>query len=341
MRSFASDNQSGTHPKILEALTQANTGHAKAYGDDPWTERGAKAVQRALGTQGEVVFVFNGTGANVTAMACMTQPFEAVICSSMAHLHVDECGAPERIANCKLLPVPREDGKLRVADIEAHLWMIGDYHHPQPKVVSITQVNEVGQVYGLDELRELSACCREHDLYLHMDGARVANAAVALGCGLEQMVTDCGIDVLSFGGTKNGLMFGEAVVFLRQELSERAHFYRKQSAQLASKMRYIGAQFEALMHADLWHSNAMQANAMAKLLSERLVSVGVELSHPTEANGVFARLTAQEHRLLLESHFHYLWNEASGEVRLMASFDTTETDVEELVRAIQAARKEP
>ena len=338
MRSFASDNNSGTHPKIFAALAAANSDHAVAYGADPWTERGADAVRACLGTEGEVLFVYNGTGANVTALAALTRPYEAVICTEMAHLHVDECGAPERVAACKLLTVPSTDGKLTVDDVERWTGMIGDCHHPQPKVVSVTQATELGRVYSLGELRTLAACCRRHGLYLHMDGARVANAAAALGCSLKEMVTDTGVDALSFGGTKNGLMFGEAVVFLNPELGREAIFYRKQGAQLASKMRFIAAQFEALVQNDLWLHNARHANAMARLLAERMAGAGVEITQEVEANAVFARLDPDERAALQQEFFFYVWNAAENEVRWMTAFDTTEADIDAFVRALQTIR---
>lgn len=338
MRSFASDNNSGTHPEIWKALEAANADHAVAYGDDPWTARAEAAIQKVLCTDGPVLFVYNGTGANVTAMAALTHSYEAVICTEMAHLHVDECGAPERIAGCKLLTVPSADGKLTVDDIERFVWMIGDCHHPQPKVVSITQATELGQVYEAAEISALSACCRKHDLFLHMDGARIANAAAAKGSTLKEMVTDTGVDVLSFGGTKNGMMFGEAVVFLRGELGERAQFYRKQAAQLSSKMRFIAAQFEALITDDLWLHNASHANAMAQLLAERMADAGVEITQDVHANAVFARLDPALCRALQEEFFFYVWNAATDEVRWMTSFDTTQDDIDAFVAALQNLR---
>jgi len=336
MRSFASDNNSGTHPEILKALEAANADHVVAYGDDPWTARAVEAIQRTFDTPGEVLFVYNGTGANVVSMAALTRPYEAVICTDRAHLHVDECGAPERIAACKLLTVPSDDGKLTVADIERFTWMIGDCHHPQPKVVSITQATELGQVYDPAEIRALSECCRQHGLYLHMDGARIANAAVAKGCTLKEMVTDTGVDVLSFGGTKNGLMFGEAVVFLNPELGSDAVFYRKQAAQLSSKMRYIAAQFEALVTDDLWQRNARHANDMARLLAKRMTDVGVEITQDVHANAVFARLDPELCKALQERFFFYVWDAAAHEVRWMTTFDTTEDDIDAFVGAYQS-----
>ena len=338
MRSFASDNNSGAHPEILKALEAANRDHAVAYGDDPWTERAVEAVRAAFGTRGEVLFVYNGTGANVTALAALTRPYEAVVCTEAAHLHVDECGAPERIAACKLLTVPSRDGKLTVGDIERFLPMVGNCHHPQPKVVSITQATEMGQVYDPSEIVEIAETCRRHGFYLHMDGARIANAAAAKGCTLKEMVTDTGVDVLSFGGTKNGLMFGEAVVFLRPGLGQEAPFYRKQAAQLASKHRFIAAQFEALLTDDLWLRNARRANAMARLLAERMSAAGVELTQAVHANAVFARLEPELCAALQRQCFFYVWDVSRNEVRWMTSFDTTEADIDAFVAALEAAR---
>lgn len=341
MRSFASDNNSGVHPEVFAALQAANGDHAVAYGDDPWTRRGIEAVQRVFGTEGEVLFVYNGTGANVTALAALTRPYEAVICTEMAHLHVDECGAPERIANCKLLTVPSTDGKLTADDIERFTWMIGDCHHPQPKVVSITQATELGRVYSRSEIESVSECCKRHGLYLHMDGARIANAAAAAGCSLRQMVTETGVDVLSFGGTKNGLMFGEAVVFLNPELGREAVFYRKQGAQLSSKMRFIAAQFEALVTDELWLRNARHANGMARRLAEKMAAAGVEITQEVQANAVFARLAPETCARLQEEFFFYVWNVAMHEVRWMTSFDTTKEDIDRFVAALSAIRRDP
>lgn len=334
MRSFASDNNSGVHPRIMQALVDANQDHAIAYGDDPWTRRASSLLQQTFGTQGSVLFVFNGTGANVTSLASLMPNYGAVLCTQVAHIHVDECAAPENIANCKLLSVPTQDGKLTVQDIESCSWMIGDYHHPQPTLVSITQATELGSVYTAKELRALAECCKQHGLLLHMDGARLCNAAAALGCSLRAISSDCGVDVLSLGGTKNGMMFGEAVLFLNPELGAASLFHRKQAAQLPSKTRFVAAQFEALLEAELWRSNAQHANRMAARLATELQGIGVELTRPTESNAVFARLPQAVRDALFQEFFLYLWDASRDEVRLMASFDTSEADLDALLSTL-------
>ncbi len=269
MKSFASDNFASVHPKIMEALEKANAGHAMAYGADPITEEAEKRIKDLFGGEPEVFFVYNGTGANVVALRCLLHPFEAVVCAKTAHINVDECGAPEWMTGSKLITLPTEDGKLTPEQVQTALHGFGDQHHVQPKVISITQSTEYGTLYAREEMKALADLAHAHNMYLHVDGARIANAAAALGCTLKELVTDTGVDALSFGGTKNGLMFGEAIVFFKKELGQHAKFYRKQSAQLCSKNRYIAAQFNALLTDDLWLQNAKHANAMAqRLLTE-------------------------------------------------------------------------
>lgn len=333
-RGFASDNNAGVHPRVMEALRAANEGHVVAYGDDPFTERARALVREQFGKDSEAFFVFGGTGANVLALQAMTRPHHAVVCAETAHVHVDECGAPERFAGCKLLPVRTEGGKLKPELIEPLLGRAGDQHHVQPRVVSISQPTELGTVYRLEELEELSAFARGRGLLLYVDGARLANAAAHLGVGLGEATR--GADALSLGGTKNGMMYGEAVVFLRAELARDFLFVRKQGAQLASKMRFIAAQFEALLTDGLWLENAARANGMARLLAAELGSVPrVRLTQPVESNAVFAHLPREHVAAVQREFFFYVWNEASSEVRLMCSFDTTEEDVRDLVRLIK------
>jgi threonine aldolase len=333
-RGFASDNNAGVHPRVMEALRAANEGHVAAYGGDPFTERAAGLVREHFGADAEVFFVFGGTGANVLALQALTRPHHAVVCAETAHVYVDECGAPERLAGCKLLPVRTADGKLRPADIEPLLAREGNQHHVQPRVVSISQPTELGTVYTSAELAELSGFARERGLWLHVDGARLANAAAHLGVGLGAAAD--GADALSLGGTKNGLMYGEAVIFRRAELARDFRFVRKQGAQLASKMRFIAAQFGALLAEDLWLENAAHANRMARRLADALAGVPrVRLTQPVESNAVFAHLPPDHVSALQREFFFYVWNEATSEVRLMCSFDTTEEDVRELVRVIK------
>jgi threonine aldolase len=335
-RGFASDNNATVHPRVMEALRAANEGHVVAYGDDPFTERAAALLREQFDAGAEVFFVFGGTGANVLALQSMTRPYHAVVCAETAHINVDECGAPERFAGCKLLPVRTPDGKLRPADVEPLLGREGDQHHVQPRVISISQPTELGTVYRLEELSEWSEFARARGLLLHVDGARLANAAAHLGVSLAEAAGRA--DALSFGGTKNGMMYGEAVVFPRAELARDFRFVRKQGAQLPSKMRFIAAQFEALLSGGLWLENAAHANRMARLLADALAGVPrVRLTQPVESNAVFAHLPREHVATVQSEFFFYIWDEAASEVRLMCSFDTTEEDVRELVRVISEA----
>ncbi len=336
-RHFASDNNAGAHPEILAALAAANTGHVPGYGDDPYTRRAEAAIQKLLGEQARVFFAFNGTGANVVALAAALRPHQAVICPVRAHLDVDECGAYERFAGGKLLDVPVADGKLTPADVEAAVVGVGDQHHVQPGAISVSQASEVGTVYSVAELRALGAVARKHGLLFHLDGARLANAAVSLDVDLRTLLVETGVDVLTFGGTKNGLLFGEAIVFTRDHPALAVlPFARKQGMQLASKMRFVAAQFEALLRDDLWRRSAAHANRMARLLAERVRGIeGVRLAYPVQANGVFAQLPpAAIEPLQRERHF-YVWDERASVVRWMCSFDTTEQDVHEFAGAVE------
>ena len=329
-RGFASDNNAGVHPRILKALADANSGHCIAYGDDPYTAA-AKEQFRKLFGECEIFFVFNGTGANVLSLQAMTQPFNSVICADTAHIHVDECGAPERFTGCKLLFNSTSDGKLRIPDIERHLRGVGFEHHAQPRVVSIAQATEMGTVYTVDELRELAAFAHANGLLLHVDGARIANAAVHLGVSVREMITDTGVDVLSFGGTKNGMMYGEAVVTLNPALIANFKYIRKQGMQLDSKMRYISAQFEKYLKDGLWLENAGHSNRMAQLLFRKVQTLSVTVTQRVEANEVFAILPTQAIGELQREFFFYLWDESRNEVRWVCSWDTTEDDIERFI----------
>jgi len=333
-RGFASDNNAGVHPRILQALTDANSGHCIAYGDDTYTAA-AKEQFRKLFGECEVFFVFNGTGANVLSLQAMTQPFNAVICADTAHIHVDECGAPERFTGCKMLFNCTMDGKLRIWDIEQHLHGIGFEHHAQPRVVSITQATEMGTIYTVDELREIAAFAHANGLLLHVDGARIANAAVHLGVSVKKMITDTGVDILSFGGTKNGMMYGEAVVVLNAALAANFKYIRKQGMQLASKMRYISAQFEEYLKDGLWLENALHANRMAQLLFRKVKALGITVTQKVEANEVFAILPAEAIEELQREFFFYVWDESRCEVRWVCSWDTSEDDVKSFVAVLK------
>ena len=335
-RHFASDNYAGVHPEVLQALIDANVGHAPSYGHDRWTERAQSVFREHFGPATRAFPVFNGTAANVLAIQAVTRPFHAVVCSEGAHIQVDECGAPERFSGCKLMLCPTPDGKLRPGDITSRLTGIGDEHRVQPRVVSITQATELGTVYTPDEVRAIAETAHANGLLLHMDGARIANAAVGLELDLRQITTDVGVDILSFGGTKNGLMGAEAVLFLGGPDQGDFPFIRKQGMQLASKMRFLSAQFIALLGTDLWRRNAAHANRMARLLAERLRDVpGITLTQPVQANGVFARVPPEHIPALQERAFFYVWNPTLCEVRWMMSWDTTEDDVEQFATAAQ------
>ena len=326
------------HPRILEAIEAANRGHTRSYGDDDWTDRAVRRFEVEFGSGIEVLFVWNGTGANVVGLSTALRPYEAVICADASHINTDECGACERFLGCKLIDLPKDDGKLTPEDIEANIHGLGNIHHVQPRIVSITQSNELGLVYKREEVAALAETAHRYGLFLHVDGARIANAAASIDCGLREITRDCGVDVLSFGGTKNGMMFGEAVVIFNRELHGRAAFLRKQATQLASKMRFISSQFAALLTDDLWLINARHANAMASRLEAKLRQLpGVEIARPVEANGVFARFERRAINRLLEDYFFYIWNEEKNEVRWITSFDTSEADVDKLAASVAEA----
>jgi threonine aldolase len=341
-RGFASDNHPGAHPEVIAAITAANDGHAPSYGEDRFTAAVSERFREHFGADAESFLVFNGSGANVACIDAVTRSYEAVICTEQAHMNVDECGAPERIAGAKLLSVPTEHGKLTPGDLGRWEGRRGDDHFPQPRLVSITQATELGTVYGVDETRAITAAAHRLDLLVHIDGARLANAAAALGATLGELTTDAGVDLVSFGGTKNGLLFGDAVVFCRPGLGESFEFVRKQLGQLASKMRFLAVQFEALLAGDLWLRNATHANAMARRLADAAVAIDrVEIIHPVEANAVFARLPRPAiDRLLTESEYErpfYVWDEDADVVRWMCAWDTTSEDVDAFAGAVASA----
>ena len=332
---FGSDNHAGVHPIIMAAIAAANRGSAVAYGADSHTARAIEKFKENFGGNIDVYFVFNGTGANVIALKTLTQPFNAVICSEHAHINADECGAPENFLGCKLKTVHTADGKITVDDIGRQLEGRLDQHRVQPAVVSITQSTELGTIYTLAEIREIAAYCHGHGLYLHMDGARIANAAASLNVGLNECSGALGVDLLSFGGTKNGLLLGEAVVCFNPELSKNTIFIRKQAMQLASKMRFIAAQFSALLTDDLWLENASHANRMAFLLNEQIREIpDLEIVQPVQANAIFAHLPRVAIDRLLKKYFFYIWNEEKNEVRWMTSFATSEEDIAKFAAAI-------
>jgi threonine aldolase len=334
-KSFGSDNHAGMHPAVLRALGVANRGDATAYGDDPWTARATAQLAEEFGASG-VFFVFNGTAANVLGISLMLRPYEAVVCAEGAHLNVDECGAAERIAGCKLLTVPAPDGKLTPELVAGRLGGRGDEHRVQPRAVVITQATEVGTCYTLEELRRLREFCRASGLLVYMDGARLANAAAFLGCSLAELAV--GADVLSFGGSKNGAMGAEALIVMNAALAASARFQRKQQMQLASKMRFLAAQFSALLEDQIWLRNAQHANAMARRLADGVSGVpGVRLHQAVESNGVFAVVDLALIEALQREWTFGVWDDREHVVRWMTAFDTTEDDIDAFVSSIRAA----
>jgi threonine aldolase len=338
-RSFASDNAAPVAPEILDAIRRANAGDAIGYGHDAWTASAIRRFRERFGETTDVYFTFNGTGANVVALSCLVRPWEAVLCPASAHLQTDECGAFERFAGSKVIPVVTNDGKLRPADLEPHLHPGHDEHHPQPRVVSISQSTEYGGLYEPGEIRELCDYAHERGLLVHVDGARIANAAAALRVTPRSITADLGVDALTFGGTKNGLMFGEAICFFTPELTAgAAPFARKQGMQLASKMRYVAAQFDALLSDDLWLRYASHANAMTARLYERVLAIpAIRVTRPVCCNAIFATMDRAAIARAQGEFFFYTFDEALPEVRWMTHWATQPEDVDAFADALEAA----
>jgi threonine aldolase len=338
MKGFASDNNAAAHPEVLASIAEANAGHATAYGHDPWTERATRLLREHFGEHAQPYLVFNGTAANVLCFRAMCRPWESVICAQTAHVNVDEGGAPERIAGVKLHALPTPDGKLTPELVAPHLGNADFEHAVQPRVVSVSQTTELGTRYSLDELAALADFAHANGLLLHVDGARLANAAAGLGATLRETATDAGADALSFGATKNGLVFGEAVVLLAPGLGDGFAYLRKQTLQLASKSRFLAAQFNALLEGDLWLRNAAHSNAMAARLAAAIGDVpGLRIAQAVQSNAVFAVLPRAATDLLQRDFYFYVWDEATGEVRWMCSWDTTPDEVDEFAGAIRSA----
>jgi threonine aldolase len=337
-RGFASDNAATVHPLVLDAIARVNHGHAFGYGHDEYTAQIERLIAEQFGGRARAFLVFNGTAANVLSARAVCKPWEAVICTDTAHLNVDEGGAPEAIAGVKLLAVPGQDGKLTAESAERRIERLGDEHAVQPRMISISQCTELGTIYSADEVAQIGELAHAHGLVLHIDGARLSNAAAALDLSLRALTSELGVDVVSFGGTKNGLLGAEAVVFLREELADGFQYIRKQSLQLASKMRFLAAQFEALLTDELWRRCAGHANVMAARLAAALEEVPqVSITRPVQANAVFARLPADVRAALAERFAFYVWDEAADEVRWMCSWDTTEEDVDAFADAVKEA----
>lgn len=335
MKSFASDNYSGVHPDILSAIQRANQDHEISYGDDNYTLQARQLFEQHFGRV-KTLYAFNGTGANVIALKCCTLPYQSVICTESAHIVVDECGAPTQSIGCTLLPLPSPNGKLTPNLIKPLLSRIGNVHHTQPKVISISQSTELGTVYSIDELTELCTFAHAHNMYVHLDGARISNAVATLGVSLKEATVDCGVDIMSFGGTKNGLLMGEAVLIFNDELKTHADFYQKQSAQLFSKNRFIAAQFSELLSNGLWLRMAQQANRMAQLLAQEVSKIpSVKITQKVDANAIFAIIPTHAIEPLQKKYPFYVWSEATRELRWMCSFDTTEAEIHDFVSTLK------
>ncbi|MBQ1408378.1 MAG: low specificity L-threonine aldolase [Bacteroidales bacterium] len=339
-RGFGSDNHSGVSPEVLKAIADANVDHALAYGDDEYCARVTELFKQTFGQQANVYFVFNGTGANVLCIDAMCRSHHAVVCADTAHINVDECGAPQRIVGCKLLTVPTPDGKLTPDLVRTQLHGFGFEHHSQPRAISIAQSSELGTLYTLDEIRALADLAHQYNMYLHVDGARLANAAVSLGCSFKEMTTDCGVDCLSFGGTKNGLLMGESAVILNPALDVELKYRRKQMGQLCSKMRFMAVQFETYLSefdgVPLWRRNAEHSNRMAQMLFNEVKDIeGVKVMYPVQVNSVFVQLPREVWTALQQDYFFYDWDMDANVVRWMCSFDTTEEDIKSFVAALK------
>ncbi|MDM8160688.1 low specificity L-threonine aldolase [Labilibaculum sp. K2S] len=335
-RGFASDNFSGILPEVMEAIQNANQGHAMAYGGDSYTAAAIEKFKTLFGNNIDVYFAFNGTGANVISLSTLTQSYHSIICPATAHIQVDECGAPDKFTGCKVIPIACSDGKITPELILPHLHGFGFEHHSQPKMISITQCTELGTVYTPQEVKAICDLAHANNMYVHMDGARLANAVVSLDVDVKEFTTLAGVDVLSFGGTKNGMMLGEAVIFFNPELSKEAKYIRKQSMQLCSKMRYIGAQFDAMLTNGLWLKTARHANKMAKLLEQEVRKIDqIQITQKVQANGIWALVPKDKIEQLQKEYFFWVWDEHAGEVRWLCSFDTTEEDILGFVKLLK------
>ena len=328
-KSFASDNWAAACPEVMEAIIKANNGYAQAYGDDEYSEQAIAEFKKLFGAQAEVFFVYNGTAANVLALSSVSRSFNAVVCSEHAHINVDECGGFENFSGAKLLDIPTQNGKLTPEMILPYVEANRYPHQSVPNVITITQATEVGTVYTIDEIKALADFAHQYKLLLHVDGARIANAVAALNTDFKTMITDTGVDLLSFGGTKNGMMFGEAVVFLKSELAEHFELYRKQGMQLHSKIRFISAQFIGLLQNDVWRKNAEHANDMTQYLAKKLeLFTEIQFSQKVESNGIWAIIPNDLAEKMQNAHFFYPWDESKNEYRLMCSWDTTQAEID-------------
>lgn len=336
IRGFGSDNFSGVLPEVFQALKEAAYGHQAAYGDDQFSQKAVEDFRALFGDTIDVCFVYNGTGANILSLSAFTHSYHAVVCAETAHINVDECGAIEKQTGCKLLTVPTFDGKLTPGLIQNHMHGFGEQHHSQPKMISITQCTELGTAYTIQEIKEITAFAHARGMYVHMDGARLSNAIAYLGCTPVEITADAGIDVLSFGGTKNGMMFGEAVIFFNTCLPKEVKYIRKQLMQLHSKTRFIAAQFSAVLKDGLWLKTAAHANRMAQQLANAAAQIpGITVTQEVQGNEVFAIIPRDKMDLLKKEYFFYTWDENASEVRWVCSFDTTESDIIEFINLLR------
>lgn len=336
MRSFGSDNHSGVHPTILNAISEANKDHVIAYGDDPYTEKVSQKIKQLFGEQADFFPMFNGTGANICALRACVQPFHAIIAPETGHIFVDECGSPEWLTGAAVKSVSTPDGKVKPGMLHSFFHNFGFEHHSQPKVLYISQLSELGTAYTINEIKALAELLHQQNMYLHMDGARIANAAATLGVALKEITSEAGVDILSFGGTKNGMMMGESVITFRPELAENMKYIRKQSTQLYSKMRFCSAQFLAYLEHDLWLQNASHSNKMAQILRTELEKVSsIQFTQQTDGNILIMKMEPDMIEKLLQKHFFYIWDEMTHEIRLVTSWDTTEEDVFSFVNDVK------
>jgi len=340
-KNFASDNNSGALPEMFHAMEAVSPGHVHAYGEDAYTYSAIQKFKEFFGSDIEVFFVFNGTAANVLSIKAFLKSYEAVFCAKTSHINMDECGAPEALTGCKLLQLPSTDGKIRIQDLEENYVRLGDQHAVQPKMVSITQPTEYGTVYTQEEIKEIAHWAHKRHMYLHMDGARFPNAAIYLNQSFKELTKDAGVDVLSFGGAKNGLAIGEAVLFFNTQFAKDFKFYRKQFLQLAGKSRFIAAQFHAYLSNDLWKKTAEHSLEMAQLLRSKLLEIpGVEITQKTQSNAVFVKFPKKWVKTLREKYFFYVWDEKTYECRLMTTFDTTPEQIIDFASLVQNLSEE-
>ncbi|WP_313233926.1 threonine aldolase family protein [Tissierella praeacuta] len=336
MKMFMSDNNSGVHPNIIEAIINVNNGHDYSYGNDITTKKAIEKIRELLGVEADIYFVTTGTAANVIGLSGLLKPYEAVVCANTAHINVDECGALEKFSGSKILQISTENGKISKEEVIAFLHSLGDEHQSQPRIISISQTTETGTLYSIKEIKDLANFAHENNMLLHIDGARIANAVVALDTTFKEMITDTGVDLLSFGGTKNGMMIGEAIVSLNKDLSKGFKFYRKQGMQLLSKMRFVSAQFVAYLSNELWKENASNANNMGKYFADRLLEIpGVTLKSKPETNMLFVYMKKDLINSLQKEFDFYLINEETNLIRLVTSFDTSKDDIDNFIEFIK------